>query len=70
MLFGRGLYEDSKQAAAAVGIGSVSDTAASHCLYVITGEALGSYIDDFERITKGSDDHLAPLVACSAMFAT
>ena len=57
-LFGRDGYEDSKWAdvASAVGIGSTAlyhyFESKLHCLYVIMAEALATYLENFERITK------------------
>jgi len=62
-LFGRDGYEDSKWAdvASAVGIGSTAlyhyFESKLHCLYVIMAEALATYLENFERITKESADY-------------
>ena len=73
-LFGRDGYEDSKWAdvASAVGIGSTAlyhyFESKLHCLYVIMAEALATYLQNFERITKESADYPTAIVSgsCSA----
>ena len=68
-LFGRDGYEDSKWAdvASAVGIGSTAlyhyFESKLHCLYVIMAEALATYLENFERITKESADYPSAIVA-------
>jgi TetR/AcrR family transcriptional regulator, cholesterol catabolism regulator len=68
-LFGRDGYEDSKWAdvASEVGIGSTAlyhyFESKLHCLYVIMAEALGTYIANFERLTRESHDYPAAIVA-------
>jgi TetR/AcrR family transcriptional regulator, cholesterol catabolism regulator len=67
-LFGRDGYEDSKWAdvATAVGIGSTAlyhyFESKLHCLYVIMAEALATYLENFERITKESADYPSAIV--------
>jgi AcrR family transcriptional regulator len=68
--FGEHGYEDTKWAdvAAEVGIGSTAlyhyFESKLHCLYVIMAEALGSFQNDFERVTaEHEDDFLDALVA-------
>jgi AcrR family transcriptional regulator len=67
--FGEHGYEDTKWAdvATAVGIGSTAlyhyFESKLHCLYVIMGEALESFIVDFHRITDERDDFVEALVA-------
>ena len=66
--FGEHGYEDTKWAdvAAAVGIGSTAlyhyFESKLHCLYVIMGDTLESFLSDFERITSESDDYLDALI--------
>ena len=68
-LFGRDGYEDSKWAdvASAVGIGSTAlyhyFESKLHCLYVIMAEALATYLENFERITKEAADYPSAIVA-------
>src|SRR3954452_19859147 len=67
--FGREGYEDSKWAdvAKAVGIGSTAlyhyFESKLHCLYVIMADALEADLQEFEQITKDSDDYVGALVA-------
>jgi AcrR family transcriptional regulator len=67
--FGEHGYEDTKWAdvAAAVGIGSTAlyhyFESKLHCLYVIMGDTLESFHNDFERITKEHEEFLDALVA-------
>src|SRR5215210_1154043 len=67
--FGREGFEDSKWAAVAaeVGIGSTAlyhyFESKLHCLYVIMADALEADLDEFERITKETDDYVAALAA-------
>ena len=67
--FGEHGYEDTKWAdvAAAVGIGSTAlyhyFESKLHCVYVIMGDTLESFQDDFTRITNEHDDYLDALVA-------
>src|ERR1700751_6263689 len=67
--FGEHGYEDSKWAdvAAAVGIGSTAlyhyFESKLHCLYVIMADALATYLQNFERITKESADYPSAIVA-------
>lgn len=66
--FGEHGYEDTKWAdvASAVGIGSTAlyhyFESKLHCLYVIMGDTLESFLRDFERITGESDDYLDALI--------
>src|SRR6201981_341301 len=68
-LFGRDGYEDSKWAdvASAGGIGSTAlypyFESKLHCLYVIMADALATYLQNFERITKESADYPSAIVA-------
>jgi AcrR family transcriptional regulator len=68
-IFGRDGYEHSKWAdvAAEVGIGSTAlyhyFESKLHCLYVIMADALEADLDEFERITKETDDYVAALAA-------
>ena len=67
--FGEHGYEDTKWAdvAAAVGIGSTAlyhyFESKLHCLYVIMGDTLESFHNDFNRITSEHEDFLDALVA-------
>ena len=67
-IFGRDGYEHSKWAdvAAEVGIGSTAlyhyFESKLHCLYVIMADALETDLEEFERITKDSDDYVGALV--------
>src|SRR5215475_4432000 len=66
--FGENGYEATKLAdvASAVGIGSTAlyhyFESKLHCLYVIMAEALATYLDNFERITKESADYPTAIV--------
>ena len=66
--FGEHGYEDTKWAdvAAAVGIGSTAlyhyFESKLHCLYVIMADALEADLQEFEQITKDSDDYVGALV--------
>jgi TetR/AcrR family transcriptional regulator, cholesterol catabolism regulator len=68
-IFGRDGYEHSKWAdvAAEVGIGSTAlyhyFESKLHCLYVIMADALEADLEEFERITKETDDYVAALAA-------
>ena len=68
-IFGRDGYEHSKWAdvAAEVGIGSTAlyhyFESKLHCLYVIMADALEADLEEFEQITKDSDDYVGALVA-------
>src|SRR3954465_11429131 len=68
-IFGRDGYEHSKWAdvAAEVGIGSTAPyhyfESKLHCPYLIMGAALGADLQEFEQITKDSDDYVGALVA-------
>jgi AcrR family transcriptional regulator len=67
-IFGRDGYEHSKWAdvAAEVGIGSTAlyhyFESKLHCLYVIMADALEADLDEFEQITKETDDYVGALV--------
>jgi len=67
-IFGRDGYEHSKWAdvAAEVGIGSTAlyhyFESKLHCLYVIMADALEADLQEFEQITKDSDDYVGALV--------
>jgi TetR/AcrR family transcriptional regulator, cholesterol catabolism regulator len=67
-IFGRDGYEHSKWAdvAAEVGIGSTAlyhyFESKLHCLYVIMADALEDDLEEFERITKDTDDYVGALV--------
>jgi TetR/AcrR family transcriptional regulator, cholesterol catabolism regulator len=67
-IFGRDGYEHSKWAdvAAEVGIGSTAlyhyFESKLHCLYVIMADALETDLDEFEQITKETDDYVGALV--------
>src|SRR3954447_6776559 len=67
-IFGRDGYEHSKWAdvAAEVGIGSTAlyhyFESKLHCLYVIMADALETDLNEFEQITKETDDYVGALV--------
>jgi TetR/AcrR family transcriptional regulator, cholesterol catabolism regulator len=67
-IFGRDGYEHSKWAdvAAEVGIGSTAlyhyFESKLHCLYVIMADALEADLNEFEQITKETDDYVGALV--------
>jgi AcrR family transcriptional regulator len=67
-IFGRDGYEHSKWADVAkeVGIGSTAlyhyFESKLHCLYVIMADALEADLEEFERLTKESDDFVGALV--------
>jgi TetR/AcrR family transcriptional regulator, cholesterol catabolism regulator len=67
-IFGRDGYEHSKWAdvAAEVGIGSTAlyhyFESKLHCLYVIMADALEADLDEFEQVTKETDDYVGALV--------
>jgi AcrR family transcriptional regulator len=66
-IFGRDGYEHSKWAdvAAEVGIGSTAlyhyFESKLHCLYVIMADAVEADLQEFEQITKETDDYVAAL---------
>jgi TetR/AcrR family transcriptional regulator, cholesterol catabolism regulator len=67
-IFGRDGYEHNKWAdvAAEVGIGSTAlyhyFESKLHCLYVIMADAVEADLDEFEQITKETDDYVGALV--------